>query len=254
MPTATSHGTVAVASSTRANRRGVFYFAMGLLAVAIVLAGFGPALFQDSASRRGVATPLIQAHGVVFSLWLVLYLSQTCLVRRGQTRAHRQLGWIAIPLTAALIGVGYALMIDMGRRGYAVWWHPDVRSDVLTELVHPFFDLLSFTILVTAAIVWRRRAAVHKRLMLLATVGSMMAAPLAHLLGYSAVTRTGPPLIVPLLAALYFSSAIHDRLAHGRIHPVSLWGGLALFALANVRAVLIGPSETWHRFASWLLA
>lgn len=234
-------------------RAGVFYFVMGLVAVAIVAAGFGPALFQDSASRRGAATPLIRVHGAVFGLWLLLYLAQTFLVQRRQTRLHRRLGWASVPLGAAIMALGYATLIEQGRRGFAVWWHPDVRSDVLADLVHPFFDLLTFATLVAAAIFWRRRSDVHKRLMLLATVGSMMGAPLAHLLGYAAATRAVPPLIVPLLGSLYFSNAIYDRLAHGRIHPVSLWGGVSLFALANVRAIIIGPSETWHRFASWLI-
>lgn len=41
------------------------------------------------------------------------------------------------------------------------------------ELVHPLGDLLTFGILVTAAVIWRKRPEVHKRLMLLATLGSM---------------------------------------------------------------------------------
>lgn len=253
MSTTTAHLSEAAVPARTKRGRSSFYLVMGLVAVAIVLAGFGPGVFQDADTRRGEATPLIRAHGVVFGLWFALYLAQTPLERRRQTQIHRRLGWAAIPLTAAVIGVGYATTIDMGRRGFAVWWHPEVRSDVLVELVHPFFDLLSFTVLVSAAILWRRQTEAHKRLMLLATIGSMMGAPLAHLLGYAEATRAVPPLIVPLLGALYFASAIRDRLVLGRIHPVSLWGGLALFALANLRAVVIGPSETWQRFAAWLI-
>jgi hypothetical protein len=126
--------------------------------------------------------------------------------------------------------------------------------DSLAELVHPLGDLLTFSLLVTAALIFRRRSDVHKRLMLLAAVGSMMAAPLAHLIGYFPALRAVPPVILLPLAALYFSSAIHDRLAYGRMHPVSKWVGLSLLIFALVRAAVIGPSEAWHQFAGWLIS
>jgi hypothetical protein len=102
-------------------------------------------------------------------------------------------------------------------------------------------------------LIWRRRSDVHKRLMLLAAVGSMMAAPLVHLLSYFPALRAVPPVILLPLAALYFSSAIHDRLTLGRMHPVSKWVGLSLLVFAMVRGAVIGPSAAWHEFAGWLI-
>ena len=109
-----------------------------------------------------------------------------------------------------------------------------MKFEPLAELVHPLGDLLTFSLLVTAALVWRRRSDVHKRLMLLAAVGSMMAAPLIHLLSYFPPLRAVPPLILLPLAALYFSSAIHDRLTLGRMHPVSKWVGPVTLGLCDV--------------------
>ena len=61
------------------------------------------------------------------------------------------------------------------------------------------------------------------------------------------------PIILIPLVMLYFAGAVHDRLSRGRIHPVSLWVPIALFVWANVRAAIIGPSDTWHQFAAWLI-
>ena len=244
-------GTIARPGASR--RRSSFYLVMGFAALALVAVGFGPGLVGDPAARRGAATPLIALHGTVFGGWLALYLAQTLLVRRDRRATHRRLGWLGLPLAVAVIVLGYVTTIAQGRRGFALWWHPDVKSDTLGELVHPLGDLLTFTILVAAAFVWRKRPEVHKRLMLLATVGSMMAAPLAHLVGYFAALRAVPPVILLPLALVYFASAIRDRLVLGRVHPVSLWGGLALFAFAFARGAFIGPSEAWHRFAGWLI-
>jgi uncharacterized membrane protein YfcA len=186
-------------------------------------------------------------------IWLSLYIVQTVLVQRRNTRVHRRLGWIGAPLAIVVVAMGYVTTIEQGRRGFALWWDPALKIDAVADLVHPLGDLLSFTILVSAALIWRRRSDIHKRLMLLATVGSMMAAPVAHFIGYFPVFREAPPAILLPLAALYFSSAIHDRFAHGRIHRVSLWVGLSLLVWAFVRGAVIGPSVLWHQFAGWLI-
>jgi hypothetical protein len=225
---------------------------MGLVAVALVLAGFGPGLFADPASRRGAPTTAVMLHALVFGLWLLLYLTQTVLVRHDSRALHRRLGWVGVPLAVCVVIVGYMTATAQGRRGFALWWDPSVTTNALEDMVHPLGDLLTFSILVTAAILGRRRPEAHKRFMLLATIGSMMAAPVAHIMANFPALRDTPVILLPL-ALLYFSSAIYDRVAHGRIHPVSLWGGLALFAFANVRAAVIGPSAAWHRFAQWLV-
>jgi hypothetical protein len=234
-------------------RRTSFYFAMGLVAGALVLAGFGPGLLGDPAARRGAPTALVTWHAVVFGGWLALYLAQTLLVARGHRAVHRRLGWVGVPLAVAIVALGYATTIAQGRRGFALWWHPEIDADPLAELVHPLGDLLTFSGFVTAAVVWRKRPEIHKRLMLLATIGSMMAAPLAHLISYFPVLRPFPPAILLPLAIVYFSSAVRDRFVLGRAHPVSLWGGILLLGFAFVRGAFIGPSETWHRCAAWLI-
>ena len=49
------------------------------------------------------------------------------------------------------------------------------------------------------------------------------------------------------------STERYDRVSRGRIHPVSLWGGILLFAWAGVRGIVIGPSTAWHEFVAWLI-
>ena len=230
-----------------------FYVVVGLVAVAVVVIGFGPGIIATPTKRYAAPTPLIWIHSVVFSCWLGLYLGQTILVRAGDRRLHRRLGWVGVPIAIAMVVMGYLVTIAQGRRGFALWWDPDGHADVLADLVFPLGDLLTFTVLVGAAFVWRRQPQTHKRLMVLATVGSLMAAPIAHLLNYFPALREMPPVILLPLAGLYFGSAIHDRVAQGRIHPVSLWGGVALLVFAFVRGAIIGPSAAWHQFASWLV-
>ena len=46
---------------------------------------------------------------------------------------------------------------------------------------------------------------------------------------------------------------IHDRLSQGRIHPVSLWGGIVSFAWGFLFFRLIRPTSAWHAFAAWIV-
>ena len=79
--------------------------------------------------------------------------------------------------------------------------------------------------------------------MLLATTGSLMGAPLAHIVGRVPALQAFPPIILLPLCAFYFAPAVHDRWADGRVHPVSLWAAIGLLVWAPSRATLIGPSD-----------
>lgn len=250
--TSTSATDVAAVDRMPVRRPDVFYRAMGIVTVVIVIAGFAPRLLFP-AQRVAPITPLVSIHGMLFSAWLLLYLLQTHLVATGRRTVHRTVGIVGGPLAITMVVVGYATAIAMARRGY------DLSGDLATTdplgaLVFPLGDLVSFSVLIGAGFWWRGRTEVHKRLMLLATVGALMAAPLAHLLAKFPAVRDSPAVIVLLLALLYFSPAIHDRVSKGRVHPVSIWGGAVLLIWANLRAGFIGPSERWHHFAAWLIS
>lgn len=225
-----------------------FYTAMGIVAILVVLVGFSASI-TDGVTGRRTLSPLVHVHVALFSAWLLLFVAQTRLVAAGRTSVHRHLGGAAAVLGVAMIGVGFQTAIAAARRGYPG------NGDPLGFMVHPLGDLVSFAVLVGAALWYRRRPEVHKRLMLLATIGAMMNAPLSHWhRELPAALQANPLVFVLPMVALLSSSAVHDRVSSGRVHPVSLWGGLVLFAWGNARELLIGPSAAWHRVAAWLVA
>lgn len=231
-----------------------FYLGMALTTLAIAIVGFAPALL-DRAGRKAPLTWAVAAHGALFGSWLILFVAQTTLVQTGRLAVHRRIGYAAAGMAVLMVITAYPITIAMARRGF------DLSGDlsnspggVRANLVFQLGDLVSFTFLVAAAIWQRRRPAIHKRLMVLATVGGLMPAALAHVIGHSPALRhiDAPVILIPL-TILYFATAIHDRWSHGRMHPVSLWVAVGLFAWANVRAVLIGPSTAWRVFTDWLI-
>lgn len=199
---------------------------MSLILFAIIAVGFGPAIF-NSAGRNAPPTWPVILHGLIFTSWLVLFLVQTLLVSGGRVAIHRRLGYTAVLLAILMVVSGFFTAISLSRRGFDLSGDLDIEPDPISLLVFQLGDLLSFSVLFGLAIAYRRRPEVHRRLMLLATAGTLMAAPLAHLLSHFPSIRNAPAAILIPLLLLYSAGAIHDKVTRGRIHPVSLWGAIA---------------------------
>jgi hypothetical protein len=188
-----------------------FFVGMALVMIATSIAGFLPAIIEP-AKRRAPLTLLAEAHGIVFFMWLLFYLAQSLLIANRRVALHRRLGRTSVVLLALMIPLGFTTTTGMIRRGFDLSGdqhvdpHPDGRTtvDAPTATVFNFAALLTFVILAVAAIGYRRRPAVHKRLMLFANI-SLMVAPIAHLCGHIPSLWLSP-------AAFAAAFAIQDRL------------------------------------------
>jgi hypothetical protein len=225
-----------------------FYTTMGVVALVVALVGFN-STFRGTVTGRAEITPLVHLHGALFGAWLWLFIIQSRLIGSGRVALHRRLGVLGAGLALAMVVVGFTVSIAAAHRGFKI----DRANDPLGFLVFPLGDLLAFTVLVGLAIWFRKRPMAHKRLMLLATAGTLMNAPLAHLIADFRALDGAPFAIIPPMILLLFASAVYDKLTLGRIHPVSLWGAIVLLLYNNLRAAAIGPSAAWHSFAAWLI-
>jgi hypothetical protein len=229
-----------------------FYIGMVICTIITVVLGFAPSLVH-TAARNAPPTPLAVAHGIVYAAWLLIFLAQTTLVATRRISLHRTLGTAAVFLAPVMIVLGYMTAITMARRGFDLSGDLHIEADPFLGMVNPLGDLVPFGILVAAGFLYRHRSDIHKRLMLLATIGGLMPAPLAHLIGHFPKLNAMPPIIIIPIALFLFASAAYDRISLGRIHPVSLWGALAIFVWDLSLNILIGPSAAWHHFARWLV-
>jgi hypothetical protein len=224
---------------------------MSIVLFAIVIAGFGPALVHPI-GRPAPLTLVVALHGVIFAAWLVLFVVQTSLISFRKVRMHRRLGYAGVALAMLMTVTGSATAIAMAHRGFDLSGDLIAGGDAVTQLAFQLGQLGSFAILFGLGIACRRRAAVHKRMIFLATVGGLMPAPLAHVFGHMPMLRDKGPIVLVPLVMLWASHAVYDRVSRGRIHPVSLWGGVALLLWSNIIAVLIAPSPAWRHFGAWL--
>lgn len=242
-------------------RRAVrwFFVGMALVMIATSIAGFLPAIIQ-SATRRAPLTLLVEVHGIAFFMWLFLYLAQSLLVALGRVDLHRRLGLTSIVLLAVMIPLGFTTTTAMIRRGFDlsgdqdIGPHPDgqTSTDAPTATVFNFAALLTFIILAVAALGYRRRPAVHKRLMLFASI-SLMVAPIAHLGGHIGLSPSAFVAGYTILYTLFLLAPVaFDYLTEKRVRFLTTGIAIGLFASQALQAFVIGPSAAWHRFAEWM--
>jgi hypothetical protein len=150
----------------------------------------------------------------------------------------------------AMIVLGLTLTVEAAREGFTGVFPPPrgVPLDAISFSVQGFVDMGLFAGFLAAALWWRGRPDVHKRLMLLATISLLPAATIRIPLPGDA----RPLLALVLALAFVIAQPLHDRLTRGKIHPVGLWGGIVFLASLPLRIVFAG-TDAWHAFMGWLL-
>ena len=226
-----------------------FYLGVALAMALTVLVGFGPSFYlrgvfhKPTPSGMTTLSWVTVLHGALFTSWVLLFIVQTTLVARQNVRLHRKLGIVGALLAAAMIAAGSAIAIQMAQRGGAP---PGV--DALAFMTVPLGDIFMFTLFVGSALWMRRNKDAHKRLMVLAYI-AIMAAPIARLPG---VLPLGPFGFYGLTMIFLVAAVIYDFISRRRVHPVYIWGGLALVLSVPGRLMLSG-TPLWHSFAQMLV-
>lgn len=225
-------------------RERVFYTAMSIAILITVFAGFSRTFFLRPYFQRQPLMPLLIAHGIIFSGWIALFLTQTTLVATNRTRIHRKLGVAGGVLASLMIIIGTYTALIRAKGPSPI---PDVNP--LAFLTIPLGDMLLFGILVGAALYFRRRSDTHKRLMLLATIAILPAAVARLPFGF---IETGGPLVFFGLSDLFIVPLIiFDIITRGRPHRATLLGG-ALIVLSHPLRMVIGGTQAWLAFATWI--
>jgi hypothetical protein len=219
-----------------------FFSGMALAAALTVFIGFAPTYYLNSFSGIRPLTPMVHLHAALFTGWILLFVAQTSLIAASRTDLHRRLGVAGVALGASMLVVGYLVAVEASRLGrIPPGWPP------LEFLSLPFWGLIMFAVLGGVGIHQRRRSETHKRLMLLATIALLTPAIARWRFLY------GGGAVMGMIGSVFFVVAclLHDRLAHGRVHPAFLWGGLALVISLPLR-IATGRTDAWRAFAGWL--
>lgn len=220
---------------------------IALLFPAIILVGFARTYYL----RFAVATPplpsmLVHVHGVLMSAWVAFFIAQVWLIRSKNVRTHMKLGMFGVLLGAAVAVVGFFTAVASAKFGSASF--PQGFTPLVFVVV-PLADIALFVLFFGAAIFYRKRPAIHKRLMLL-TVLNFLPPALARFPSDS-LASLGPLLFLGIPTILALAFLVYDSWTNRKVNFHYLAGAIILIASYPLRFILAG-TDVWLSFASWL--
>lgn len=238
------------ATGLTAERR--FYAGMAIAILLMVFAGFAPTFYlrnlMPMPPRTLPLTGLVVLHGLVFSAWVLLFLTQVALVSARRTAVHRRLGIIGFILLAAMILVATLTALEGVGRGNAP---PGVSP--LTWLAVPLLDIPVFAGLIGAGLLNRHRPQVHKRFMLASIIGLLPPAIGRFTFYWAGEALAFPVVIIGGQLLFLLPLALWDLRSRGRIHRVTLIAALVLVG-SWVFRLAIWQTDGWLSFAGWAAA
>jgi hypothetical protein len=246
MPTASTYEAATWRSNAAFDRWS--FTCLALVMAVVAIAGFAPSIV-DSSRRLAPLTPLVAVHGILFFLWLLLFLLQTTLIAKRRADLHRRMGIVAVVLLILIVPVSYVVTVQMARRGFDLSGDQMTRIDPLFGSIFNFFAVVEFPVLAGAALLYRKHKEIHKRLMLFANI-SLMGPPITHFLGHFGLLT---PVTVLFGLAMFFLSAVaRDYISTRRVHPLTATLAILLFLFQPIQAI-VGGTAAWHHFAARLI-
>lgn len=208
-------------------KRGRNFFAvMAWVFCGIAVAGFAPS-YQAAYKGTFQFHWFVHVHGAVMAAWFGVFLMQTILIKKKNLRLHKQLGLYSVVL-------GVLVWLSMGIVSYRVLigFPPHVHH--LSEIMWPaLWVQLSamnlFGLFFATAIVQRKNAASHKRLLYLAMLVLFQAAVgrMSWLPWYG---MEHPNVFFFYLDLLLIPLTAYDYTINRRIQKVTLIGSLGIIA------------------------
>ena len=228
----------AVASQPKLRSDDIFFPAMALLILGVVVFGFAHTYFFAGMLRAKLPNTLVHIHGALFVGWIFFLVIQTSLVAAHKVKWHMTLGIGGVILPPLMVVFGVLTLFDSIRRNGT-----DVPPELL--LVGDLDELAMFALLTSWALLARRDAATHKRLMILGTVALLGPAINRWPLPLSPFVSICILLSLPLLVVAY------DLWSRRRIHR-STAIGYTIMAVGFLLGFPIAGLGFWQQVITWI--
>jgi hypothetical protein len=212
---------------------------MVLLMAFFIFGGFGMTYLQPMAAGKLPPTPpVVHLHGAMFFCWMVLLVLQSLLVNVGNVRLHRSLGNLGIALAGILVLLGALITIISAS---ATTWTDQSYGLMYLSLVAP----PSFGALFAMAIGALKTPAIHRNLILIATLSILMPG-INRLymmgLGLDFVPFFSTYLTMDLMLAAIL---IHERRATGGISRAT-WIAAAIIVVPQLLMPVVVPWQGYQ--------
>ncbi len=222
-----------------------FFLVMSAISAGLIFLGFAPSFYLKSLIHAPPPlSPLSITHGVVFTAWTLLFITQAALIARGKPAPHRQLGILGVILFGVVLTLGYSTAINAGHLGHA----PPGSPAPLAFMALPLIGITGTLVLFSVAVWNRRRSDWHKRLMLasLFTFTSPAVGRLTIPAGYAEHATT---IALTVAELLLVAAMVHDYRNSKRIHA-AYWFSAMVMLTVQLSVAWAYTSPTWLAFAT----
>jgi hypothetical protein len=218
-----------------------FFIIIGLIGLFGALTGFMSTFFIPLSKGSFQAPFVIYLHGFFAFSWVILFVAQATLIRYRKYQTHIFLGLLGVAIAlgaaitmipAGIFATGKELAGGAGDIAYA-------------STVGSLSSAILFLSLVSLAVFYRKRPDYHKRFMLLATILVLWPAWFRFRHYFPNVPRPDIWFGLVLSDSLIILAWIFDRRLNGRIHPVLLFGGIAIIA-ENIAEIILFDKPIWQ--------
>jgi hypothetical protein len=228
--------TVPVPRKLRAD--DIFFPAMGLLILGIVVVGFAESYFFAGMLRAELPNTLVHIHGALFVSWIFFLNIQASLVAVGRVKWHKTLGIFGVILPPLMIIFGVLTLFDSIRRNAT-----GIPAELI--LVGDGAELALFVALTSWGLLVRHHAAAHKRLMIIGTIAMLGPAIDRWPIPHTPVGAICFQVALPLLIVAY------DLWSRRRVHySTAIAYGMMIAGLAM--AFPVSGLDFWQPIITWI--
>lgn len=234
-----------------------FFTGAAALLLVLTVVGFRHFYLEGRSYPGRPITPpirtLITVHGIAMALWMVLFGVQAALIAVRKHRVHMTLGRIGAVLAGTIVVLGLWLGVQSARVA-----PPDmVIWGLLPKpfMSVPMISVGMFGVFVGIGIWKRRRAAIHRPMMLLGTLSAMTAAisridALNNLYLGTVLERIWGPFFTTLAVGALLLM-VRSVMMRGLDKPFAI--GLAVLTVVFASMMQVAPTSVWDQFASLLV-
>ncbi|HVQ55523.1 MAG TPA: hypothetical protein VMS29_02100 [Pyrinomonadaceae bacterium] len=224
-----------------------FFFAVAVLFPLTVLIGFGPTFYlKPLFNTPPIARATIVIHGLLMTMWVLLFETQVYLIASKRIRVHQRLGIFGAVLAPLIFVTGILTAVGAAKYG-SVSAPPQIPP--LEFMIVPFADMFTFAILFGAAIYYRKNAPAHKRLILL-TVINFLPPAIARFPG-GLTDSFGPLWFFGVPTVLTLALVIGDTWRNKKLNKPFLFGAVFMIFSMWLRLPL-SSTPAWLNFATWI--
>ena len=218
---------------------GYFIAFAGIFAL-LVIAGFWRSFFVPVAQGTFSRPAVVHVHGGLFFAWTAILVAQAVLAGTGWLRLHRRVGAVAGWLVLPMVILGAFVAGRDAVNDFTAGEGNGRLSFFYGELA----DLAMFGLLTGGAMLLRHQPEIHKRWVILGSLG-LLGAAVGRIPG---VGEWGFQIFVGLIASV----ALYDLASRRRLHVATIIGAAVLLTL-NLTQGAIGDSEAWLALSRQLL-